>query len=169
MKYVFIVIVILCSVVGKSQHRQHVLGNTFSTYPPWYSCIYCNKEISPYEFLPKGYDYMDGYRRFVDSLNKKRINDDAYFMTQWNKKDTSCISSEIALNKRVNIHDKWLKTHAAGEYFLDKTMSMSTNGFISHYDSTGRLTMAYGGSFNEDVLLADKWYKIILDKPKKKK
>lgn len=162
----------MCNALCYGQHRKHKLGMTFLTSPPYYSCIYCNREISPIEYLPKVYSemkipmkldtlrlFMNGYYIFVDSLKKKGINDYEYFMDRWNESDTSCISSEIASHKSEDIGAKWLATHKPGIYWLNEEDWMSTKGFIGHKSKDSNYAM--GGRFSDEVLKADKWYKIV--------
>lgn len=178
MKTIFALLLLCCSICN-GQHRKHVLGSTFLTSPPWYSCVYCNREISPYQFLPKAYDtmklpmyfgdssefigYVNGYYKFIDSLEKHGISDSYYFMEKWNESDTSCISSEVALHKSENVWQRWLKTHKPGIYWLNKEDWMSTNGFMGH--NSKKSTYAMGGRFSDKILLADKWYKIVYKLP----
>ena len=143
-------------------HRLHVLGMTYTTYPPFYSCVFCAHECSPYNFL-SGIKQVDSvYRKYGDAS-------DSVFMAWWNKKDTSCISNEIALNKSRDVWGTWMASHKPGKYYLDKTVAMHTSGFISHYDEKGEFIMGYGGRFNDSTIMADKWYKVVFDKPEKKR
>lgn len=180
--------------VGKDKqiHRMHSLGMTFSTSPPIYSCAFCHDEFSPRRFLPHPYDtmqvpmrmgigisntdttsifigYSNGYYMFVDSLEKAGIKDYHYFMERWNETDTSCISNEIARNNHEIFYEHWSKTHVKGKYFLNKNESMDTNGMMYYYDDKGEFNMMMGGRFTDSILQADKWYRIIPDKPDKKK
>lgn len=168
------------------EHRKHVLGMTFSTYPPIYSCAFYMHECSPYQLLPEPYQEMrtpfiigldimywrNGYEIFCDSLIKLHQNEDSFFMAKWNEMDTSCLSNEIAFNKSKNILRHWETTHPSGHYWLDKRSCMYfDNGryFMYYYDTTGEFIMGSGGGYDDSTLLADKWYKVTLDKSKKKR
>lgn len=143
-------------------HRLHVLGMIYTTYPPFYSCVFCGHECSPYNFL-KGINEVDSvYRKYGDAA-------DSVFMAWWNAKDTSCISNEISLNKSRDVWSVWIASHKPGKYYLDKKTAMHTSGFIYYYDDKGEFTMGHGGRFSDSVILADKWYKIVYDKQEKKR
>lgn len=78
------------------QHRKHVLGTMYMSYPPIYNCLYCPRSTSPYQLIPKRYSAtIDGYQLFLKYLHGKGLNSDSFFVARWNQKDTSCISSEI--------------------------------------------------------------------------
>lgn len=146
-------------------HRLHRLGMIYDTYPPFYSCVFCFGEFSPYQYPhdeSKGSRY-DWYGIFCDSLKQIGQSDDSVFMDKWNELDTSCISREIAMNKSQDIWNNWKASHGRGTYYLDSTSSMHTDGWLNYYDSAGSFTMGHGGRYNDSIILADKWYKIILD------
>lgn len=180
MKTILLISMLLFNaIIIQAQHRKHVLGMTFCTYPPIYSCEYCGSEISPNSLLPYKYDTMrvpmifgrgknskdtlwwNGYGRFCKFLKDHHWNEDSFFLAKWNERDTSCISREIALHKSENIGDHWFKTHKPGIYWLNKEDWMSTKGFMGHKSKTSNYAM--GGRFSDAVLLADKWYKIDSD------
>lgn len=157
----------------KQKYRKHVPGMTFTTYPPIYSCNFCHSEFSPYQFLPKEYIdmkipmavgkdtfYWNGYGRFCDSLKKLKINEDSFFFERWNEEDTNCLSNEMKIIKSESVWNNWLKTHKKGKYFIDKTTWMNTNNCM------GDENHVMGGRFSDEVLLIDKWYKIVYDKKK---
>lgn len=157
MRNILIALLLLINISSTAQHRKHELGMTYTTAPPYYSCRYCHKEYSPYS-------YCDGYIEWASIVNKYgNAGADSLFMSEFNKSDTSCISSEILYKKSIDIGDNWLKTHKPGKYYLNETAWMHTDGIC------GGSNYAMGGRFNDSVLLADKWYKIIYDKKSKRK
>lgn len=174
MKTIFALMLLCCSICN-GQHRKHVLGMTYLTSPPWYSCIYCSSEVSPNSLLPSPYDTMkipfdigdgrklwvNGYYELLRDFRKKGIDSDSFFIAKWNEKDTSCISSEITLHKSEDIGAKWLKTHKPGIYWLNEEDWMSTRGMVGHKGKDSNY--AHGGRFSDSILLADKWYKIDSD------
>lgn len=124
MKLTLIVALIFISSLCNGQHRKHVLGWVICTYPPIYTCWYCNGEIDANSLLPYKFDtmripmvidvwdekfkkthkqtmYWNGYGRFINFLKLHHWNADSFFIAKWNKRDTSCISSEIKYNKIV--------------------------------------------------------------------
>lgn len=173
-----LIILFLSPCFLQAQTRKHVLGMTFTTSPPIYSCEFCHSEVSPNSLLPIQYDtmhipidlglgrklWMNGYYELLRDFKKKNINSDSFFIARWNEKDTSCISSEIALYKSKNIGDNWIKTHKKGKYYLNKDDWMSTDGFVG---SNAPTWYAMGGRFSDSILLADKWYKVIYEEKKK--
>ncbi len=156
MKQVLILLLLFICIKATSQ-RKHEMGMIYTTAPPFYSCRYCHKEYSPYEYC---YSYI-GWISILDKYGNS--GSDSLFMSEWNKSDTSCLSSEIAYKKSLSIGENWLKTHKSGYYYLDSETWMHTDGMV------GGKGYAMGGRFSDSILLADKWFKIIYDKKRKKK